>query len=384
MNPFQFEELDANPDPVEVDLLLENSGTSNDLTISDTSTISGTAAGNFSIVTPLPLTLAPKATTELKLRFDDLDQFGQFDASLSLASNDPSNAKVKVSLSIYVPSADGSQLANGDFEESEQSLSKWMTSANPDQAATPEAGFAPGSKISASIAAGQTLSQNVRAESAWYTDFYFRIMETGSRALNYVIRYQGGEVNIRIQTSGESSTWNTFTEEDGWGDTLELPPIEPDTTYFMRVVGHDWEGVEPTYDLLVSDPEGTELVHKLVGQDRFRSSIPTAGPTSVLFTAVFGGNPGFMIDDARFENGSPPENENPFPLEITAFDFHPSAQMATITWTTKPGVTYSVQASSDLQEWLELDDGVAENVVENYTEENVTSPIRHYRVVNSQ
>ena len=381
--PFDFVELGPNPDPETVDLTVENNGATNSLTIADTTAITGEAAANFSVLTGLPLTIDPQGTGELKIQFDALDQFGQFNATLNLRSNDPSNPSVPVALSVFVPSADGSQLANGDFEESDQTLVRWTVGNDPDLAASPETGFAPGSKVAASVPAGQILAQNVTAEGDWFTDFYFQIPETGSRALNFVIRYPpGGEVNIRIQGSGEAALWNVFTVEDSWGEPLELPIVEPDMTYFLRVVGHDWEGAEPTYDILLSEPGETQLVHRLEGMDRFRNTIPTSGPSSIEFTAVFGGNQGFLVDDARFANGAPPDDEDLFPFEITSFRYTPATKESTIMWTTKPGTSYGVQSSLNLRDWLELDDGTAESAEVTFTEENVDSSALYYRIIN--
>lgn len=69
-------------------------------------------------------------------------------------------------------------------------------------------------------------------------------------------------------------------------------------------------------------------------------------------------------------------------LEITGIEFDASVASATITWTSKTGRTYSVDASDDLEIWEELDDGIeAEGEMTSFTEMELTDKkSRYYRV----
>ncbi len=69
-------------------------------------------------------------------------------------------------------------------------------------------------------------------------------------------------------------------------------------------------------------------------------------------------------------------------LAITGIEFDATAGSATVTWTSKPGRTYSVDVSSDLEIWEELEDGIdSEGEMTSYTEMELgsTTP-RFYRV----
>lgn len=71
------------------------------------------------------------------------------------------------------------------------------------------------------------------------------------------------------------------------------------------------------------------------------------------------------------------------PFAITSIDYDTGADSTTITWPTRPGRNYAVDASDDLVEWDELDDGVtADSDATSYTETDVQAPggRRFYRV----
>lgn len=160
-----------------------------------------------------------------------------------------------------MPLPAGSNLvSNGDFELDPSSLAQWELVGEP--MLVP--GIAPSSGQAASLDAGQRLLQQVDAESDWYMDFYFELLETSGRAFNLVFNVPGSEVNIRIEGSIEDgSTWNTFTDDDQWGDPLELPGVVAEERYFIRVVGRGWNGDSPSYDILFSEPGGVALLHRL-------------------------------------------------------------------------------------------------------------------------
>ncbi|MEM7383328.1 MAG: hypothetical protein AAF514_00155 [Verrucomicrobiota bacterium] len=350
-NPFAGIELSGNPDPVPALVMVENTGSTNDLIIAATSVVSGDAADNFSILTELPLTIAPGESDEIELLFDAENQPGRFDATLLLDSNDPSNPRVEVNLQTTVPFPSGSNLVgNGDFESDSENLVQWEKVGAP----APVAGFAPGSKTAASLATSERLLQRVNGESEWYLQFFFQVQETSARAFNVVLNAPGSEVNIRAQGSlpDVENFWNTFIVDDGWGEPIGLPGVVAGERYFMRIVGRGWDDESPaSYDLLLSEPGEVTLAHRIEGLTRFRNGVPTEPIQSFRFTTEFGTNPGFLIDDVEFVNGTPPPA---FPFDITGYTHNQDTNESTITWSAVPGTFYDVDVSPDLTpgSWL--------------------------------
>ena len=381
-NPFDGLAPGPDPDPITVDLVVENTGVANDLIIEDTSAFSGISAGNFSIITPLPVTIAPGANSIIQLGFDDLDSFGVFGASLTIDSNDVSNPSLVIPVSVTVPSAGGNLLGNHDFEESDTSIPKWDAPGGiPVEAVS---GITPGSTVAAQITSLGYLGQSVAGEGDWYMDFFFQVPDTTTRAFNLILNAGAGtSLNLRYRGASEfgENIWNVFTDGDSWGEPLALPNVLPNETYFMRIVGKGWDGATPSYDLLLSDPGSTLLTNKLEGVTRFRGPNPVSGPISAQFSAEFGSSIGFTVDDASFVNGEAPPLLGEAPLAITDLVYDPGALTATITWNAIPGTDYYIYASSDLVNWLELDDSTAASTEETFTETNVPAGARFYRVL---
>ena len=363
-NPFADAAPGPNPDPISASVTISNTGVANALTIADTTAIGGESAANYSITTPLPLVVPAGGSADLELSFDADGGSGNFIAVLTLRSDDATNPELIVPLVVGVPSADGNQLGNPDFEESAETVPKWLTSTTPGLEALPAVGIAPGSTTAALVPADSFITQNVAADGDWFADFYFEIPETGARAFNLVVSYPGGQITLRYRDStlGGLNSWNVFTTDDSWGDPLGLPIVEPGEVYRMRIIGHDWtEGGVPTYDLLLSDPGSAVPDNSLLGLTRFRDNAPTAGPNQFRFSAENGNSPGYIVDDVRLINGSPPDD---FPLVITGVSYDPGSDQATVTWSGRPGARYFVYGSSDLLNWQELEDGATDMYID--------------------
>ncbi|MGC6427048.1 MAG: hypothetical protein ACON5H_08645 [Akkermansiaceae bacterium] len=379
--PFLGAVLEADPPAQVAGVVVENTGGTNDLVISDASVFSGASAENFSITTILPLTIAPGASRTVQVQFDADGGNGTFEAFLDLQSNDASNPSFAVPVSVFVPSVDGNQFGNADFEESSMALPKWSNSVGTPVATT---GFAPGSTTAASVLAGSDLLQLVQGEADWYLEFFIKVQESGARAFNLVIDAGLGlSVNLRLQGTGEFATWDTFVEGEGYGGGHVLPGLTAGETYLMRVIGTNWGGDSPTYTLQLSDPGSDVLKYEVTGIDRYRSaagSVPTQGPTRVNFTAQYGGTPGFEIDDAKFINGiAPPLPGNADPV-IQNFVLDQENSALSFDWNANVGTEYYIYFSTDLQNWVEVEDRLAQSKTETYMEAIVPSGIRFYRV----
>ncbi|MCB1095121.1 MAG: hypothetical protein KDN22_06030 [Verrucomicrobiae bacterium] len=71
------------------------------------------------------------------------------------------------------------------------------------------------------------------------------------------------------------------------------------------------------------------------------------------------------------------------PFQITDIALDQAGRSVTLTWSSSPGATYAVSYSTDLEQWIELEDGLpSDGEITEFTEENVPadSPWRYYRV----
>ncbi|MGD1979365.1 MAG: hypothetical protein PVJ98_08235 [Akkermansiaceae bacterium] len=376
VNPFSGTVIAFDAAPVTADIILDNTGATETLVIEGSSTITGDDAASYSILTALPLDIAPGETETLQVQFDPSGSGRISSATLTLSTNDESTSDFTIPLSARVLGEGGNQLLNGDFEDNPASPDNWLINGN----ATITQGIAPGSTSSVTLSPGVNFRQPVFAGPDWYLECFFQAPETFDRAFNVFVNTPAGNINLRFQgtSDGAEKTWNLFdnvTANDGWGAPIPLPDVQPGATYQLRIIGNAWDGVAPTYDIELSAPDRLALAGTATGLARFQNFIPSGAPTEIRFSSEFGNAPGFIIDDVFFANGSPPSREAP---TISNLVFDSTAQTSTLTFLTQTGTTYSLKASNDLENWVELTNFTAVNEVESYTESGVTSPRRFY------
>ncbi|MGK0185830.1 MAG: hypothetical protein ACI9R3_001613 [Verrucomicrobiales bacterium] len=71
------------------------------------------------------------------------------------------------------------------------------------------------------------------------------------------------------------------------------------------------------------------------------------------------------------------------PFEITQIIYDQTIRSVTIEWNSSPSGSYAISYSTDLDQWIELEDGLlSDGDSTEFTEENipVDSPWRYYRV----
>jgi len=376
-NPFSESTLTTADAPITVDIELQNTGSANSLTIEDTSTITGDDAASYTILTGLPFDIAPGASAILQLQLDPAGVARASSASLEIASTDTSSPTIAIPLSTRILGSDGNLLLNGDFEADPTSPINWLsTNVNLVE------GIALGSTTSASLAPGANFRQNVSGGADWYLECFFQAPDTADRAFNLLINGPGGNINLRFQgtSAGAEQTWNLFdnaTLNDTWGEAIALPVVQPGATYQLRVIGKNWNGNLPTYDLELSAPNSTAVAGIVADLNRFQGATPTGPPNLIRFSSEFGNSPGFIIDDVRFANGTPSPAGPPV---ISSFNYDPSAQIVTFSFSAQVGSTYGIEASEDLLDWGEIEALTATSESQSVTVSNVSNPQRFYRV----
>ena len=130
-------------------------------------------------------------------------------------------------------------------------------------------------------------------------DFYVRVQSTGSRQLTLMVSTEptvstAGAINLRHQNG-----WAVFS--GGW-QPLDLPAMDPDLWYRMRLTCNGWGSGGANYDIELSDADGSEFTSSVEGITFYQAGDPnttTAG--SFSFNTFWGGNPGYDIDSVSVE-----------------------------------------------------------------------------------
>ncbi len=376
-NPFADLSLTSADAPVIVDLTLNNTGTTQDLIIADTTAISGPDTASYTLLTALPITIAPGASANLRIQLDPAGSPRATSALLAIVSNDSGGGTPTVALDTTIASADGNLLLNGDFEADQAVALNWTTGS-----VSITEGIAPGSNFSASLDFLAFLNQDVAGEADWTLECFFQAPDTPERAFNVLVDAPSGNINIRFQgtANGAAQTWNAFDNNlvgDNWGEGLGLPAVQPGAVYRLVITGTDWGLDTATYDLGLSAPNSSAITNTLPGLVRFQNSIPTAPPIRVRFSSEFGNGPGFVVDDVRFFNGEAPPSGPPV---ISNFSFHPETGAVSFDYSAQIGTNYSIESSPDLVDWTEISQATATATTETFTESGVAANVRFYRV----
>lgn len=385
-NPFAGSILSNTDDPLIADLSLTNSGDANDLIIADTTGITGADAASYTILTSLPLTIAPGTSETLQIQLDPSGEARASSASLNLSSNDVSTPDITIPLEAQITSTTGNQLLNSDFEADPATATNWELQGE----VTIAEGIAPGSTNSVSLAADSNISQEILAgEANWTLSAYFQAPDTAERGLNILVDAVGtpanrtSNINLRFQgtSAGAAQTWNLFdqaTVNNAWGDAIDLPAVQPGATYFIRITGRNWGGEtpNPTYDIELSEPNSTSIAGIVTDLGRFQTTIPSTPPNQIRFSSLFGNSPGYILDDVQFENTLPPSN---VPV-ITSVAYDTSTQSNTLEFEALIGTTYTISASNDLLNWDDIEIRTATSTLESVTEVELIAPKRFYQI----
>jgi hypothetical protein len=217
-------------------------------------------------------------------------------------------------------------LPNGDFE-AEPFLTGWSTAGT----VVPFGGLAPGSTRSAWLASSGTarVGQNVTWDAEWFLDFYFAITNTANRSFSLLINVGADAANSGAATINlrcQSGVFNAYSA-GSWGSDLGLGMVTPsqdangdgdfgdagDTrnVYRMRLTGHDWGLATARYDLALSAANATNFAVTVTNLTRWHNGSGVNGPpTAFLFNTIFGGNPGFWVDDVTSAGVTPPQSTN--------------------------------------------------------------------------
>jgi len=142
-------------------------------------------------------------------------------------------------------------------------------------------------------------------------DFAVRVQESSARQFNLHVSDGTGVpdssqavANLRYQNG-----WQTYNGTGGWQSLATLNPLTPGQWHRVRFTGLDWGLPGARYHLEVSDAGSASLTSAVTNITHFQKDSATRNAARFfVFTAVFGNNPGFDIDEmvAQVVGTAPP------------------------------------------------------------------------------
>lgn len=326
-------------------MVIKNEGANNVLTVTG-ATISGADAALFTLsAATFPITINPGESTSLEVNFDPADGLGDFSAQLDLASNDQSDPILSYLLSgtTELPFEGRELIINGDFETGD--LMSWRP-GNPD-------GFGDLTFSSTTVHNGTGAAvYSTRAGNQWGS---VRLATTPPLGLVDTPEH----LAVSPEMIGATLSYS------GWYNRPSTSGMADDDTIGL---GIRWNGVQAgganVFTLNCNEMPldtwvrvaGTVIIPDM---DSEMTPVTSFQPT-LSFQDVGSDNPGLLMmffDDISLKTDAPLPTVL-VDAVITDITVDLSQDLIEITWTTNVGATYAVERSTDLENWLEVDDSV--------------------------
>lgn len=236
-------------------------------------------------------------------------------------------------------------LTNGNFEAA-PATSGWTLTGAP----VVSDALAPNSTQGVRFTAtGQALAQTLAGWGAdWFIECYFAVRATTSRAFSLGV-YGGAAIGLNLRY--ENGGFATF-DGSGWGTNLAAlgtlePSIDADgngsledpgdakNVYRLRVTGRGWGTAAASYDLALTEANGSVYTRTVTGLTRYQTAAPlSARPALLKFGTENGGNPGFWLDDIATHEDSSPGTTAAIAYFVSSHSHLATAQPVTLSWQT--------------------------------------------------
>ncbi|MEN8695451.1 MAG: hypothetical protein ACN4GG_12140 [Akkermansiaceae bacterium] len=332
---------------------ISNTGLSNDLVISSAA-LSGNNADLYTVNTTFPLTINPTSSAQIEVTFNSANDAASYAASLELTTNDVSDPTYTLDLSAIIYEPGGEELIiNGGFETGNT------------------LGFSSGATFEA-IAGDATIP----AKSGDYYASYTLPggSEWGSFELNQPsppnVEGSPNQITITPEMIGQPYTFRCFyyrPAENGIGDEDAVqmimrwngttPDSPPWTSFSGGLLGTgEWieyieEGIVPANWPEDANPDTPEIEPG----DPVTSAFPIFSVRDIDANLNPDGGQRIFVDDMSFIVNVPVIELPVYPV-ITVFARENADGSSTLTWTSKPGQTYRIEFSEDLDFWIELEE----------------------------
>lgn len=308
---------------------VRNVGNEEDLTISDVQ-ISGAQAEFFSALT-FPAQLGPGGEGAIEMEFDPGDAFGDFEAILTIQSNDPSDQELEIRLQVSVP--EPPRVPDDvliDIVEGLLLPGAARTSNNIfENAFDGDPGTMTFTTESGTVAAPQSMYLGL--ESA-QTLSRIRINDVAGNDNNGRMN----QITVRVTTEDDPDL--AFRLYQGVSN-LEVARYQGDA--------------EPLPTVSITD---NTIEHLDTNHDGFYSIAfdPVPGATGILIEwANEGPNKHWTIREIE----AYAQTQGPQDIRLTDVSFNENGKPV-VTWESQPGAKYAVELSFDLIDWPELKDNI--------------------------
>jgi hypothetical protein len=377
---------------------IKNLGATKALNIGDV-TVSGNNAGNFSVASK-PDSIPVGGTAMIEVAFDPKGLEGGFVATLQIASDDPGATSVSVALTASVTVTDAL-------------VAFWPLDAN---GASADGKFVPA--LEEDVDFGQAGARSFTGSSASFNGASSRIQfdhtlelnpvsftltvwansEGGAGAWNSVVTSRNdlnpdseGYIIYDSEPAGDWRFWNGNGDDPGNWTQLTGPEVKLE----------EWEHLAIRYDdsimqkALFIDGELIDTQDDRVAPNQEKPFNLGAGQNfgdgfwfqgnidnMALFRTVLSDEDIQFI----FENGVEAFLGNVETFQITDIE-QAANNHVTLTWNSNNGAAYTLERSNDLQDWLELADGIpADGDETSFTDDTVEpdAQVHYYRVNREQ
>ena len=391
---FGKQPLDA-PLPIIGRVSLKNSGASKSLAIGSQSEITGPDAAVYSIVTLLPLSIAPGATGVVEVAFNPQARSGDFVAALQLHSNDPSEPVLATTLDARYFHSGDELLTNPGFEMPD-TLMDWAQSGSLLEVPGLITGSTKAVFLSSDALLGRT---NMVVPSTFQIEFRLAVQDTpglafllwlktypGFDSLNpfFYLRYQAGQFNVMTNIndglwSDDLGLGSLEASMDVTGNGGLSDPEDIRNVYRLRLIAYNWGGDSPTYDMALSEKNSDVLSRQVTGLSGFAGGGGGGAAPPVILIFVGQGTPGYWIDEVRLIAGRPPGLD----FSITRIARDSASGNVNLTWQSEVGVAYGVESTTTLgSAWASAGpDVTATGTSATFTHANSAGATRFYRVV---
>lgn len=393
-------------------LTVSNLGATKDLTI-ESAAITGANAAAYSLITPLPVTIAPGTTADLELRVTVPDTAGVVEATLTLTNNDARERARQWSVSLLaavaVPGVPYSQSFDS-FDDDETDLGDGSIISSNDGVAR----ILDGALLMTEDGTGSTMAAFKTPvlgdlSGGWSAVFDLAMEASGTPADGMSFNYgaipdagEAGEEGWNLGLTVSFDTYNNGGEGADTGIGLDVlvngsivepeggrlrEPFETDDNGFYSNRFYTLDGEFRTV-VIAWEPGGEGgFLTVSIGDETFYDRLPLPASFAPLPTYRFawGARTGGAFETVLLDNiaAGPGGPRTALGIRFVEVAVNRAAGSASITWTSKPGATYIIEAGSNLVDWDELQDGYESGGEETTFQEDdlpAETVERYYRV----
>jgi hypothetical protein len=394
-------------------LTVMNVGESKDLVV-ESGALSGDDAAAYSLVTALPVTIPPGGSADLEVSVTAPNEPGNLNAVLTLQNNDARERAQMWGVALLASPS----VAGQDYTQDFDGFDDEETDLGDDSIIEDNNGTARVVDGALTLTEDGTGGSQASFKTPVLGDYSGGFTATFDLAIFAEVgqnpadglSFSWGDIP-EVGTAGEEGynqgltvsfdTWNNGGESADTGVGLDIKLdgslVEPEDGFLREDFFENDDGFFENQFLtldgefrpvVISWEPGGEggFVSVSIGEETFFDKLPLPEFVPLpSFRVAFGARTGGAHETVRIDNlfigsGGPPTQLG---LRFTDIVFDSTTRNCTITWASRPGRLYIIDAGGDFQNWEELQDGFeSEGDSTSFTEEGIPADTqeRYYRV----